>query len=59
MLTFVQFLEKLLNGERTRQNRKKKLEQTVEKFQSEADDAKAHRQWKQIEKTIFGVRFRD
>jgi len=39
--------------------RKRKLEQMVEKFQSESNDAKAHRQWKDIEKTIFGVSFRN
>jgi len=34
---------------------KRKLERTVERFQSELDDAKAHRQWKEIEKIVFGV----
>jgi hypothetical protein len=34
---------------------KRKLERMVERFQSEPDDAKAHGQWKEIEKMVFGV----
>lgn len=32
-----------------------KLEKMVDRFQSEPDDAKAHRPCKQIEKMVFGV----
>jgi hypothetical protein len=37
----------------------KELEQAVERFQSEADDKKAHEQWKKIEVSVFGVQFED
>jgi hypothetical protein len=37
----------------------KGLERAVEQFQSEPDDKKAHERWKQIETSIFGVRFED
>ena len=39
--------------------RGKQLEQAVERFQSEADDKKAHDQWKKIETAVFGVKFED
>ena len=39
--------------------RKKRLERMVEDFQSEPSDAKARQQWKEIEKTIFGVEYQD
>ena len=45
--------------ERVCEARKRKLRQIVENFQSEPDDAAAHKQWKEIEKMIFGVEFRD
>jgi hypothetical protein len=45
--------------ERVAEAQKRKLEQMVEKFQSEHDDLKAHKQWKQIEKMIFGVDYSD
>jgi hypothetical protein len=45
--------------ERVAEAERRKLERMVEKFQSEPDDAKAHGQWKQIEKTIFGVDYPD
>ncbi len=38
---------------------KRKLGRMVEELQSEPDDAKAHRQWKQIERMIFGVDYPD
>ena len=41
--------------ERVAEVEKRKLERMVERFQSEPDDAKAHRQWKEIEKMVFGV----
>jgi hypothetical protein len=37
----------------------KNLERAVEEFQSEPDEKKAHEQWKQIEASVFGVRFED
>jgi hypothetical protein len=45
--------------ERIAEAEKRKLERMVERFQSEPDDAAAHQQWKQNEKTIFGVDYRD
>ncbi len=45
--------------ERVAEAQKRKLEQMVERFQSEPDDFKAHQQWKQIEKMIFGVDYPD
>jgi hypothetical protein len=35
------------------------LELAVEQFQAEPDGKKAHEQWKQIEASVFGVRFKD
>ncbi len=46
-------------GERVAEAEKRRLEQMVERFQSEPDPAKAHQQWKQIEKLLFGVEFPD
>lgn len=57
VVSMLQSVETLVK--RVGEARKRKLEQMVEKFQSESNDAKAHRQWKEIEKTIFGVQFRD
>jgi hypothetical protein len=37
--------------------RGKALERAVERFQSEPDEKSAHAQWKQIESSVFGVRF--
>jgi hypothetical protein len=45
--------------ERVAEAQKRKLEQLVEKFQSEPNAVKAHQQWKQIEKMIFGVDYPD
>jgi hypothetical protein len=33
------------------------LERAVERFQSELEEKNAHTQWKQIESSVFGVRF--
>jgi hypothetical protein len=41
------------------EERRKRLERMVEEFQSEPDDAKARRQWKEIEKIVFGARCPD
>jgi len=43
--------------ERVVEARKRKLERMVEEFQSEPSDANAPNRWKEIEKTIFGVKF--
>ena len=45
--------------ERVAGAQRRRLEQMIEKFQSEPDTAKAHRQWKQVEKMIFGVDYPD
>lgn len=45
--------------ERVGQIEKQKLEQMVREFQSEPDGSRAHRQWKEIEKMIFGVDYPD
>jgi hypothetical protein len=37
----------------------KDLELAVGQFQAEPDRKKAHEQWKEIETSIFGVRFED
>jgi hypothetical protein len=39
--------------------RGKELERAVERFQSEPDDSKAHKEWKKIESAVFGVQFDD
>ena len=57
MVSMLESAETLV--ERVAQAQKRKLEQMVEEFQSEPDDAHAHQQWKQIEKMIFGVDYRD
>ena len=38
---------------------RRKLGQMVDQFQREPDDARAHRQWKEIEKTVFGIEYPD
>ena len=38
---------------------RRRLDHMVEKFQTERDAAKAHQQWKAIEKMVFGVDFPD
>lgn len=45
--------------ERVAEAQRRKLEQMIERFQSEPDDSKAHQQWKQIEKMVFGVDYPD
>jgi hypothetical protein len=57
MVSMLESAEALV--ERVAEVEKRKLERRVEKFQSEPDDAKAHRQWKDIEKMVFGVDFPD
>jgi hypothetical protein len=45
--------------ERIAQAQRRKLGQMIDEFQAEPDDATAHRRWKEIEKTVFGVEHRD
>ena len=45
--------------ERVGDARKRKLERMVEEFQAEPSATKAGAQWKEIEKMIFGVEYRD
>jgi hypothetical protein len=39
--------------------RERKLRELIRKFQSESNEADAHHQWKQIEKTVFGIDYLD
>ena len=41
--------------ERVGEARERKLRQTIRNFRNERDAGKSHRQWKQIEKEVFGV----
>jgi len=41
------------------ESRRQKLEAMVDRLQSEANDTEAHRQWKAIEKLVFGVDYKD
>lgn len=43
--------------DRVAEARKRKLSKLIDEFQSTPDDAKAQKQWKDIEKMIFGVDF--
>ncbi len=45
--------------ERVGEARERKLRGVIRKFQSETDESDAHRQWKQIEKMVFGVDYPD
>ncbi|MBV9226361.1 MAG: hypothetical protein JOY85_20195 [Acidobacteriaceae bacterium] len=45
--------------ERVGEARRRKLERMVGSFQSEPDDNQAHQQWKEIEKMVFGVNYKD
>jgi hypothetical protein len=57
MVSMLESAETLV--ERVAEVEKRKLERMVERFQSEPNDAKAHRQWKEIEKIVFGVDYPD
>jgi hypothetical protein len=57
MASLLQSAEALV--ERVGEARKRKLERMVDEFQSEPDDGRARQRWHEIEKTIFGVEFRD
>ena len=39
--------------------RERKLRQMIRNFQNEGDTSTSHRQWKQIEKEVFGVDYND
>jgi hypothetical protein len=45
--------------ERIAEVERRKLGQMVDEFQSQPDEDKAHQQWKEIEKTVFGVEYLD
>ena len=45
--------------DRVGEARERKLRETIRKFQSESNETDAHRQWKQIEKMVFGVDYPD
>jgi hypothetical protein len=45
--------------ERVREARERKLRAMVRQFQNESDANKSQRQWKQIEKEVFGVEYDD
>jgi predicted CoA-binding protein len=45
--------------ERVGEARERRLRELIRKFQSESNEADAHRQWKQIEKMVFGVDYPD
>jgi hypothetical protein len=57
MVSMLESAERLL--ERVADVEKRKLERVVDRFQSEPNDGKAHRQWKEIEKMVFGVDYPD
>lgn len=45
--------------DRVGEARERKLRETIRKFQSESNEPDARRQWKQIEKMVFGVDYPD
>jgi hypothetical protein len=45
--------------ERVIEAREKKLRQMIRQFQEEPNAVQSHRQWKQIEKEVFGVEYND
>jgi hypothetical protein len=70
--TLAEAAETLKNGEmanllqsgealiqRVGEARERKLRELIRKFQSESNETDAHRQWKQIEKTVFGIDYPD
>jgi hypothetical protein len=46
-------------AERVGEARERKLRQMIRNLQEEGDTSKSHRQWKQIEKEVFGVEYHD
>jgi hypothetical protein len=57
MVSMLESAEALV--ERIAEFQRRKLGQMVDEFQREPDGARAHRQWKEIEKTVFGVEYPD
>ena len=45
--------------ERVGEAREHKLRKLIREFQSEPDELDAHRQWKRVEKMVFGVDYQD
>src|ERR1035437_49892 len=45
--------------ERVGEARERKLRQMIRNFRNEGDTSTSHRQWKQIEKEVFGVEYND
>jgi hypothetical protein len=45
--------------ERVGEARERKLRQMIRNFQNEGDTSTSHRQWKRIEKEVFGVEYHD
>jgi len=45
--------------ERVGEARERKLRQMIRTFQTEGDLSESHRQWKQIEREVFGVEYSD
>ena len=39
--------------------RERKLRRMIQSFQNEGDTGRSHRQWKQIEREVFGVEYND
>src|ERR1035441_7053456 len=54
MVSMLQSGEALV--ERVGEARERKLRQMIQNFQNEGDTSTSHRQWKQIEKEVFGDR---
>jgi hypothetical protein len=46
-------------GERVAEAEERNLRLMIRTFQNEGDTNKAHRQWKRIEKEVFGVEYHD
>jgi len=46
-------------AERVAEIRERKLREAIRKFQSEPNKTNAHRQWKHIERMVFGVDYPD
>ncbi len=57
MVSMLQSGEKLV--ERVGEARERKLRQRIRDFQNEPNASKSHRQWKEIEKEVFGVECKD
>jgi hypothetical protein len=45
--------------EKVAEARERKLRQLIRQFQSESNETNARHQWKQIERTVFGIEFSD